>query len=115
MKTKQKAPKTNTINCDINISQWESAKNVTLLPNKEYILTIDYPFGWNDRGYDFKIKTGHDGKTTVDVINEIVKAYKCIYKNPEKYGVFGHGIEDLNLTRISVNHVKKTIIIGVDS
>ena len=101
--------------CHVNISEWTKIKNINLSPNQIYTLIIDYPFGWNDRGYDFRIKTGPNGKTTVDIINEIVKAYNKIYEDPDKYGVFGHGIEDLNLSEISVNHARKIIKIGVDS
>lgn len=32
----------------------------------------------------------------------IAKKYEMIYKNPRKYGIWGHGIEDLYFERVSI-------------
>ena len=48
-----------------------------------------------------------------DILQPIAKYYKnIIYANPEKYGVYGHEIEDLCFERIIIKENKVDIFIG---
>lgn len=109
-----------------------------LLPNKKYILIIDYPLR---NKYEQEIITGKKGMVLREVLNIAVDAYKKIYKEERKtsklkeesiskrskgksllinraetdgkYGIWGHGIEDLTITNIMVKGNK--IYLSVDS
>lgn len=102
----------------LQISMGSCSKgNVTIPPNKTYTLRLDYPFA-GEKHY-FTIKSGKKSLSANDLIGKICSIYENkIYKNDatmDKYGVFGHGIDDLTLSEIKVNHVKKTITIGTGS
>lgn len=105
---------TEKLNLDLPISilkHW-NGKFEKLPANKIYNLIIDYPVS---QDFVFPINTGKSGISLISLINEIGKAYRKIYKNPSKYGVWGHDIGDLILVEIKVNHKKKLINIIVDS
>lgn len=83
-----------------------------LPPNKSYQLIIDYPV---ENPVKFEIKTGKNGLSQIDLINKIGDCYYKVYKNDDKYGVWGHDIGDLVLAGIKINHTTKTIRLEVDS
>jgi hypothetical protein len=82
--------------------------------NRIYELIIDYPFG-GAREHHFPIKTGKHGLGLVGLLSKIGKAYEKIYEDPSTNGVFGHDIDDLNLSGVRVNHKTKKIRLDVDS
>ena len=112
---------TQTYKCSVPVSYlgtkiW-SNESLQLWPNETFTLIINYPFG-GATVHSFAFKTGKNGMGIGGILNEIGKAYNKIYESEEsmdKYGVFGHGIEDLHLCEIKVNFKTKKITIGVDS
>lgn len=74
--------------------------------NQNYQLIIDYPL---DKPAKFKIKTGKMGIGLIRLLGIIGKKYSYVYENAEKYGIWGHDIDDLQLEGLRINHKKKTI------
>src|SRR5208283_3116226 len=117
---KLKKPKQNKQNADLNIpitmcnSTWKG--DFEKLPSNEtYELKIDYPLTHPAR---FNIKTGAKGMNLLQLIKIIGELYEKIYEaEPDDdfcdedgiYGIYGHGIDDLNLSGINVNHTTKKI------
>jgi hypothetical protein len=106
-------------------SGWKG--DLYLPPNEIYELHIDYPLMHPTY---IKIATGKLGMGLAAVLNKIGKAYQKIYDTDDeeikassrwsgnekpRYGIYGHGIEDLNLCEIAVNHTSKTIKLGIGS
>lgn len=83
-----------------------------LKPNKVYELQIDYPL---DKVYVFEIKTGKGGVALIELLAKIGEIYKHIYDNEEKYGIWGHSIDDLCLEGIYINHTTRKIAIDIGS
>jgi len=98
--------------CDIHIETWRKKGTASLKPNTTYTLVIDYPLS---RPAEFKIKSGKSGVDLSNLINKIVDRYYKIYKDEEKYGIWGHCLGDLRLEHIIVDHAKKTIELWVGS
>lgn len=84
----------------------------SLPPNKTYTLTIDYPL---DKPAKFKISTGKNGLSFLSLLKRIGSLYKKVYENEDKYGVWGHVIDDLQLEGIDINHKKNTIDLYIGS
>jgi hypothetical protein len=84
----------------------------TLPRNRTYELIIDYPLSIDAV---YQIKTGKAGMSSFRLLKEIGKAYDDVYNNQEKYGVWGHSIDDLALEGIKINHNTKMITIYVGS
>ncbi len=107
--------KRKNISCYVHIDSWYyKTPDIQLPPNQTFLLVIDYPL-FVIKPVNFKIKTGKHGLGFAGLVNKIVRIYNKIYKNPDRYGVFGHGIEDLSLGRISVDFTKQKIYLGVGS
>jgi hypothetical protein len=106
--------KTQSISCNFRVAEvehWEK-KGFRLPANKTYVLTIDYPF---DRADTFPINTGK-GLDLLDLLPHIYQAYKQMYQNAKKIGNgYLHGIGDLFVERIKVNHQTKQITLEVGS
>jgi len=81
-------------------------------PNIIYTLTISYPL---DNPKTYQIKSGKNGITFETLIEKICALYSEVYALPTLYGIWGHSINDLYIECISVNHKKKTIILGMGS
>lgn len=104
---------TQKVNCFIPVSYLEDCKgDVSLLPNEYYSLVIDYPF---DKPMKILISSGENGMGLAPLLREIGKAYKMAYAFQDQYGIWGHGMGDLMLESINVDHVKKLITLGVGS
>lgn len=103
-----------SISIDIPIERLEYWKgNLKPLPaNQTFKLIIDYPIS---EPTVFIIKTGKKEMGLGGLLTKIDKAYQLIYDQPEKYGVWGHGISDLQLVGIKVNYKTKTIRLDVGS
>lgn len=105
---------TQTVKVDIkveNIQHWDG-NEFYLPPNEIYSLVIDYPF---DRERIYQIKTGK-GMGLVRLFKHIGKAYDKAYADADKgNNGYWHGIEDLIIEGISVNHTKKKITLSVGS
>jgi hypothetical protein len=102
-----------TINCAVPITYLKYFKNdFWLEPGQDFELEIDYPLSSPAK---FKFNTGSDGMGFVGLSTFIGKCYAKIYDNCEKYGVWGHDIEDLRLTGIQVDIKNKTIRLYIGS
>lgn len=85
--------------------------------NQIYQLIIDYPL---DKPAVYLIKTGKKGMGLIALLSKIGKLYQKTYDVEDeseagRYGIYGHSIDDLNLTGIRVNHKTKKIILDVNS
>ncbi len=104
------------ITCHIPVtmlaSKW-NGKIEDLPPNETFILIIDYPV---NEDLVFKIKTGAKGLTLTKLLNKIGNLYEMMYHS-KKYDdiIYGHDIDDLNLSEVIVDLEKKTIKLGIDS
>lgn len=106
-------------------------KDEIILEPKSYILVIDYPLT-NPFAFEFTVSKGMSRKDFVDLA---VNAYREIYKEEDetskikpknipglgnrartvgKYGIWGHGIEDLILHSLNLKN-NDIIELGVDS
>lgn len=85
-----------------------------LPPNEEFSLIIDYPLGGN-KPVIYKIKTGKSGMNLINLLNKIGYCYIDLYENADRYGVYGHCIDDLSLGGIKIDFKKQRITLGVDS
>ncbi len=84
---------------------------LSLPPNDEFIIIADYPL---EKAFNFKIST-NDGMDLLEIYNCIGRIYKEIYKDPDKYGVWGHDRNDLFLESVTIDYDKKTIMVGMGS
>lgn len=104
------------IKCDISVKRLDcfSGQDISLLPNETYVLTIDYPF--NKEG-EFKIKTSNKGMGFFGLLSHIYKSYIKQYENAENDDDNGywHGIGDLVIEGIHIDHSKKTITLDIGS
>jgi len=105
------------VTCFIHSDEWSAiwrGDSIKLKPNSTYQLIIDYPF---NTPTSFPIKTGKKGLGFLDLIPKIGKAYEEKYNQAEEddAACYWHGIEDLSLGGIYVNHKTKIITLGVDS
>jgi hypothetical protein len=99
--------------CDILVTNSFCFKGkITLPSNQTYKLIIDYPVSLT---YVKNIKTGKTGKDSVDIIRAIGVAYTHVYNDTEKYGIWGHDMDDLVIEGIKVNHTKKIIELLIGS
>lgn len=81
-----------------------------VLPVGSYSLHIDYPLGEETPfRKTFTVPVG--GMTRRTLVNRIVKAYKYVYKNQRKYGIWGHRLSDLFL---HTAYVHRGFVVGVD-
>jgi hypothetical protein len=85
--------------------------DISLPKNDTFTLIIDYPL---DEEAKFKINTGK-GLSGLGLMKIIGKKYDEVYRNADKYGIWGHEMSDLVLCGIDVDYDKKTIRLGVDS
>jgi hypothetical protein len=87
-----------------------------LPPNKKFELIIDYPLQCPTH---IKFNTGKTGMGYMALVKKIKKEYARIYaeddSGSERYGVYGHGIEDLVLERISIDFGEKLITLDIGS
>lgn len=83
-----------------------------LPPNQTFELIIDYPISTWAR---YKLKTGKSGMGLGKLLGEIGKAYQKVYAAADKYGVWGHSIDDLAIEGINIDFVKKIIRLDVGS
>jgi hypothetical protein len=106
---------TQSIVCDIPVSQGEfwNGKDFWLPGNKTYTLVIDYPFS---KMAEYKIKT-NKGMGLGGLVKQIYKCYIKKYQSAEKDDDDGywHGIGDLVIEGIQVNHKSKVIRLGIGS
>jgi hypothetical protein len=98
----------------IDLENYLKLDEIYLLPDKDYVLVIRYPLS---KAYEKTISSGK-GMRIGGILNEIHLGYKHIYEEAEKenpYGVWGHGIRDLWLETIQIDHEKLTIGLGMGS
>jgi hypothetical protein len=78
--------------------------------DKPYKLTLDYPLF---DSFDFPIYGPN--MTRVDLMRAIQAIYQSIYDRPIDYGIWGHGINDLVIEHVLIDHQKRTIKLFVGS
>jgi hypothetical protein len=85
------------------------------LPTRTYTIDIDYPMHMMARVtvYPYRNDRGHKHVTVGYLLAMLGRAYRRIYREPEKFGVWGHGIGDLTFAKIEVRD--NIINVGVDS
>jgi len=110
-----KKSNTQSIICDIHIESVEhwNGKDFWLPGNRTYTLVIDYPFSKEAR-YEIKTKKGMG---LAGLAKQIYKSYLRKYKAAEKDDNDGywHGIGDLVIEGIQVNHKSKIITLYIGS
>lgn len=94
-----------TRSCWFAVSRKKYGNDITLLPNQTYTLKLDYPL---ERAFTFQFKTDKSGMGILGLVGKIQSFYRKVYAAPVKYGVWGHDIDDLTITSISVS--KKNLI-----
>jgi hypothetical protein len=109
--------KKQNISCDIMVANIESnwsGGELQLLANCTYTLIIDYPFAKEGR---FPINTTKRGMGLIGLMPHIYKAYIKQYQAAEKdpANCYWHGIGDLAIEGIRVDHQKMTIRLDVRS
>jgi hypothetical protein len=111
---KKTVKKTQSVRCNFRVAEveyWEN-RGFNLPANQTYVLTIDYPF---DQPGDYPINTGK-GMGVLELLPHIYQAYKYQYQNAKKTGNgYWHGIGDLFIEGIKVNHQIKQITLEVGS
>lgn len=104
-----------SIVCDIPVerSKYWKGKDIRLPGNRTYTLVIDYPFS-KEATYSFKTKKGMG---LIGLLGVITKCYERKYKAAEKDDEDGywHGIGDLVIEGITVDHKKKKITLDIGS
>ena len=85
------------------------------LPTRTYTIDLDYPMHMMARVtvYPYRNGRGHQHVTVGYLLAMLGRAYRRIYREPEKFGVWGHGIGDLCFAKIAVRD--NIINVGVDS
>jgi hypothetical protein len=106
---------TQSIKCDIPVDQgqyWDG-KDFWLPGNRTYTLVIDYPFNKEAR-YDIKTKKGMG---LAGLVKQIYRCYIRKYSAVERDDNDGywHGIEDLVIEGIRVDHKSKIIRLSIGS
>jgi len=102
---------------NVNLSLYESGKyvlyeNPEIINDNKIIIVIDYPFLRLKNGIEFTCYLNDNNKkmTMKRIIKHIMKCYKKIYENPEKYGIneedIYHRYEDLYLEGITYDNGK---------
>lgn len=70
------------------------------IPSKELKVIVSYPLNSH---YMFTIiKPKSKQMTIAGIAWKIAQIYKSIYENPNKYGVWGHDIQDLTIESITI-------------
>jgi hypothetical protein len=85
------------------------------LPTRVYTIDLDYPLHAMARVtvYPFRDARGTEHVTVGYLLAMIGRSYKRIYRESEKFGVWGHDIGDLTFAKIEV--CDNIICVGVDS
>lgn len=100
----------------IHIASWREDNGVTIvsekLENREVEVTISYPLRTNHT-FIYKDKSGVG--CVNDLINIIITKYKWIYSKPEKFGIWGHCLEDLVIEALNLDTESNKIILYVGS
>jgi hypothetical protein len=92
----------------VYVALWKPRTREFDLPKGIYELKLTYPLS---EPYVAEIEAP-SGLTTVGVINQIVQAYHEIYRDPQRYGVWGHEIGDLVIEAIEVRGNKISAWVG---
>lgn len=104
--------------CDFYYQQEEYQKEIEecqpheiiLDASKTFTIVIDYPL---DKNFEYNFSTTTEGMTRKEFINLVCKLYKQVYKEKNKYRIYGHDISDLVLCSCEIRN--KKIKLGVDS
>jgi hypothetical protein len=112
-----KKPMTQSCICDIPVPLCTDATmrgGVSLYPNKEYTLIIDYPF---HKEHKFKIKSGKVGIKFLPLCKKIGSFYEKAYAEAEEDDSddYWHGIGDLVIEGIHVDHKKRIVLLDMGS
>jgi hypothetical protein len=109
MKTKKKTSISKFIDCNyylMDVINNPEQPELNLPANQTYELELTYPLS---KPYPkFKIHT-NKGMKLPKLLKKIGNAYSKVYTTPEKFGVWGHGIEDLCIEGIKIDNKNKKI------
>jgi hypothetical protein len=79
-----------------------------IVKGDEATIVFDYPLSGK---FEFKFKN-KGGFTLGKIINLVSKTYEKIYKDPQKYGIWGHEMGNLFIEGIVVNGSQVELWIG---
>ena len=82
--------------------------NDLVIKDTEITIEFDYPLG----APVFKTYKSKTGFTRQLLFEKIQSGYLKIYYKPDKYGIWGHGIDDLALEGVQIKDAKVTLSIG---
>jgi hypothetical protein len=112
----KKNPKTASISCNYRVDNFikddPNADEIHLPANTVFTLRIDYPL---DRPASFIFNTGKSGMGERKLITTIASKYVEIYKNEEKYGIWGHSLGDLYIEGVDIDFEAKAIKLHMGS
>lgn len=103
-------------NINIHIASWKKDNGVEIFSNElvsgmKLSLDIFYPLSVK---HSINIDIVDDTNVST-IISKIVLEYRKIYKNPEKYGVWGHGLGDLWIESLTLDTDAKKLNLYVGS
>jgi len=105
-----------TVDCDVRIAARGdtegTASALRLPPGRTYTMLVDYPF---HRPYRHEFKTGEAGMGFAALLDELRGVYKRIYAEPDRFGVWGHALDELWLERVTVDRQNATVALHVGS
>ncbi len=104
-----------SINCNVRVVDCEGFSNdITLVPNATYTLVIDYPF---DKWGYYKIKSGKNGMGLGRLLRKIWECYTKQYDaaKTDDNQDYWHGIDDLFVEGIDIDHKKREIRLSMGS
>lgn len=114
MKRNPKMEGKEKIDCFISITDLaalSSGSSIKIPPNETYRLTINYPV---KEERTFPIEGGEFGLLLLDLFAEIEICYWKVFEE-QPFNTINHGIEDLTLEGMEINHDEKTIGLSVGS
>lgn len=100
------------VETNVRITSWEKPEEISLGPNEEWTLYVDYPF---EKKWKFTFNTGINGYKINDVIDFVCATYHDMYAYEDKYKPWGHDIHSLWIENLKFNFELKVIKIGVGS
>ena len=86
-------------------------KHETVISTNKLIIKIDYPL---EKPIKILYKKNSEFYTRIELINIIINLYEKIYNDKtDKYGIYGHYIEDLLLKDMKYNYISKVLTLNI--
>lgn len=85
-----------------------------MLDPENVTVMLDYPLGY-DVWARIPIRLLRGRLNTGDAVYAICQAYRMVYADPEKYGIWGHAMRDLHIEKIGVDTSRGIIEVWMGS